>query len=185
MILFLSFLSVLSTLALFLALCLAGSGTDLGSAYLMIMILRVVLSAIRMAPREVTRQALFLRGAAWNMEWVLCVTIGVFAFYHVLPVILPYARVVAGAMLLCYSAHLCLVLLTDEDTLSRLDAYGVWQTDIRLTTVGKITTARVPSLSLSAEGPCPRRALQNLARVVRAFKAQPQSDHGTSHAHGG
>ena len=51
MILFLSFLSVLSTLALFLALCLAGSGTDLGSAYLMTTVLRVVLSAIRMAPR--------------------------------------------------------------------------------------------------------------------------------------
>ena len=178
MILFLSFLSVLSTLALFLALCLAGSGTDLGSAYLMTTILRVILSAIRMAPREITRQALFLRGMAWNLEWVLCVTLGLFAWYHALPVLLPYARVVAGAMLLLYSAHLCLVLLTDEDTLSRLDAYVVWQTDIRLTTVGKITTARVPALNVSGSGPCPRRALQALARAVRAFKAQPLPTHG-------
>lgn len=154
MILFLSFLSVLSTLALFLALCLAGSGTDLGSAYLMIAILRVVLSAIRMAPREITRPALFLRGAAWNMEWVLCVTLGVFAWYHALPVLLPYARIVAGAMLLLYSAHLCLVLLTDEDTLSRLDAFGVWQSDIKFTTMGKTVTAQVPTLNLSGtEGP--------------------------------
>ena len=91
------------------------------------------------------------------------------AWYHALPVLPAPVPGSAGAMP-CSSAHPCLVLLTDEDTRSRLDD-GVWAERYQVHHHGQVRDRASPDPEPVRDRACPRRALQSLAGA--AFKAQP------------